>query len=216
MCALGASVSCTATISQYPGYSATSPAGTVKVSEGSSSAQITLEYALSGLAPGSTGGLHLHTGTTCDRASSVGPHYWTPASSADPWTTTYAASSASGTSFGSLSLFSGYSVSLNVGHAVVVHDSTARIGCGVCVEDSSSGGLSDAEIAAIVVCSIALVFAICLGGWLALDRQRKRNTQELIEDDSMPATGQAMPATGQAMQMGHHEHDSHVQKMDRM
>ena len=35
-----------------------------------------------------SGGLHIHSGFTCDDADGVGGHYYTGLSS-DPWTTTY-------------------------------------------------------------------------------------------------------------------------------
>ncbi len=144
LCEMGAAASCTASISTYPGYTgAYTVGGTVKVSKGASDAQIRLEYSLTGLPASTSGGLHVHSGTTCSSAASVLGHYWTPSSSADPWSTTYSTSSSSGTSSGSFDVASGYDVSENVGHAVVVHDSTDRIGCGVCQEDSNSSGLSD-------------------------------------------------------------------------
>ena len=61
----------------------------------------------------------------------VGGHYWTPTSSPDPWISTVYGSG-SGSSAGSFVVSTGYDLSENDGHAVVVHSALdgSRIGCG--------------------------------------------------------------------------------------
>ena len=61
------------------------PSGVVTVTASYEFAPITVSYRLAGLAPNSMGGLHIHTGTSCADAATVGGHFWTPMSSPDPW-----------------------------------------------------------------------------------------------------------------------------------
>ena len=126
--------SCTATISGYPGYSGTAPSGTVTVttSNGTGSAEVlNVAYSLASLTANETGGgLHVHTGTSCSNSSYVGGHYY--ATSSDPWSTNYDATTVNGTSSGSFTVSAGLSLAENSGHAVVVHAASGtRIGCGV-------------------------------------------------------------------------------------
>merc|ERR1711957_753804 len=153
---------CTASITTYPGYTGSrTAAGTVTVTgngEGYLST-LSLDYSLTGLEPSYAGGLHIHTGTT-----------------SDPWTTT-ASSDGSGAASGSFSVMAGNGFSSGaVGHAIVVHDGTDRIGCGVCVQDSlvqtsttaptmaptlgSSGDSDDLEIYLIVVIAVGCLLLI--------------------------------------------------------
>merc|ERR1711865_132968 len=124
---------CTASITTYPGYTGSrTAAGTVTVTgngEGYLST-LSLDYSLTGLEPNYAGGLHIHGGTTCEDKDYVAGHYY--ATSADPWTTRVETASAAGASSGNFSVMAGLSVPDIVGRAVVVHDGTDRIGCGVC------------------------------------------------------------------------------------
>ncbi len=66
------------------------------------------------------GGLHIHVGTNCN--GSAGSHYWTPSTAADPWTTTYSNYS-SGVNTGYFDISGvGYTLTQNLGHAVVLYD----------------------------------------------------------------------------------------------
>jgi len=168
---------CTASITTYPGYTGSrTAAGTVTVTgngEGYLST-LSLDYSLTGLEPSYAGGLHIHTGTTCDDKDYVSGHYY--ATTTDPWTTT-ASSDGSGAASGSFSVMAGNGFSSGaVGHAIVVHDGTDRIGCGVCVQDSlvqtsttaptmaptlgSSGDSDDLEIYLIVVIAVGCLLLI--------------------------------------------------------
>jgi Cu/Zn superoxide dismutase len=122
-----------AMIGRYPGYAGPlSPAGRVDVEPAGSSA-IRVSFNLSGLEPSVSGGLHIHSGTSCASASEVGGHYYDPrAVATDPWTTTYT-SDGDGKAVGSFVVTTGYSAEEDNGHAVVVHaqDGSVRIGCGV-------------------------------------------------------------------------------------
>ncbi|KAK3242386.1 hypothetical protein CYMTET_47923 [Cymbomonas tetramitiformis] len=76
-------------------------------------------------------GMHIHEGTACEDA---GGHYWTPASDPDPWNldTSYYVPCGKGSAEGSFSIWSGYDLGANQGHAFVVHGAQGeRIGCGV-------------------------------------------------------------------------------------
>ena len=84
---------------------------------------------LAGLEADATGGVHIHSGTSCDDAADVGGHYWTPDTDADPWTTKWV-SDADGMATASFWVDQGYGFADTNGHAVVVHaaDGT-RIAC---------------------------------------------------------------------------------------
>lgn len=126
----------------YPEVEASTVEGWVKVKQ-NADGSIKMSYRLSGLEAEATGGLHIHTGTSCDDADTVGGHYWDSEDGtvADPWTTTYS-STEDGEARGCFKLDSGYDHDGNTGHAVVLHDSTgARVGCGVLeVTEGRSGG----------------------------------------------------------------------------
>ena len=121
-----------ATIAMYPEYTgSTMVMGTVVVQDTASG--ITVMGTLTGLEDSVTGGIHIHTGVTCDDASLVGGHYY-GGDSVDPWLTTSYMTNSMGVSSVELSLdtFSlggDYPVA---GRAMVVHAANGdRIGCGV-------------------------------------------------------------------------------------
>ena len=105
---------------------------------------MTFSYKFFGLEPDITGGVHIHTGTTCSDASLVGGHYWDDQGGtvADPWTndngSVYTTNS-DGKAVGSFTLDSGYGFDDNKGHAFVIHASDgSRVGCGL-LETSKPG-----------------------------------------------------------------------------
>jgi hypothetical protein len=120
-----------ASLGSYPATNATPPTGTVAV-EDQPDGSIKVVYNMAGFEDGAaSGGLHIHTGTSCADAGAVGGHYWTPTSDADPWSTAYTVG-ADGAAKGSFLLNSGYTFDGNDGHVVVVHnDAGARVACGV-------------------------------------------------------------------------------------
>merc|ERR550532_922848 len=64
--------------------------GNVQVTVDATSGNLVMHYNLEGLEVSTTGGLHIHTGTSCDDASQVGGHYYNTDlydSSTDPWNT---------------------------------------------------------------------------------------------------------------------------------
>jgi Cu/Zn superoxide dismutase len=130
----------TACIGPYPGTD-TDADGKVEVKFYPNADGLTFKHKLKNLEEDVTGGTHIHSGTTCDNADDVGGHYWDAGSDGttpDQWTPEYGAvyeTNGKGSTKGSFSLDSGYGYDENIGHAVVVHDSTgARVGCGVLVE----------------------------------------------------------------------------------
>ena len=116
----------------YPGYEGDLEVkGTLEV--GTTADGVALVGTLAGLEASATGGIHIHSGFTCDDADSVGGHYFDGMDS-DPWTTTYT----SGTTGGSSIKFdmAGFSMSEGMlpvaGRAVVVHSSDGtRVACGL-------------------------------------------------------------------------------------
>ncbi|MGB1239324.1 MAG: hypothetical protein ACPG4U_13990 [Pseudomonadales bacterium] len=114
----------------YPGSAIAPPQGKLSVSFERDILRV--EYQLQGLAPSSSGGLHIHSGSSCAVASEVGGHYWDPAIGDDAWNGAKWRSNAQGESRGGVRLVTGYNYSQNIGHAVVIHNSDgARIACGV-------------------------------------------------------------------------------------
>jgi Cu/Zn superoxide dismutase len=123
-------------LASYPDYSGSynEPFGTFLVEESNSG--VTIEGTLGNVAPSCVDcGIHIHSGFTCDDADGVGGHfydsdYW----DSDPWTTTYS-SNAKGHASVSVSV-DGFSTASAFNlptayHALVVHDSTDRVGCGI-------------------------------------------------------------------------------------
>ena len=97
------------------------------------SGDMQVRYDLHGLEASVTGGAHIHEGTTCDDISLIGGHYW--ASGDDPWTPAVGAqykTTTKGLARSAFTLNSGYNYAQNLGHALVIHDSTGSgVGCGV-------------------------------------------------------------------------------------
>ena len=127
-------------IGPYPGTD-TDAAGKVEVKFYPNADGLQFKHTLKNLEEDATGGIHIHSGLTCDNADDVGGHYWDSGSDGttpDQWTSEYGAvyeTNKKGSTKGSFSLDSGYGYDDNIGHAVVVHDSTGeKVGCGVLVE----------------------------------------------------------------------------------
>jgi len=79
------------------------------------------------------GGLHIHSGKSCEEASLVGGHFWDAGKVTDPWSTMWEKQDHTTTAarFG-FGVNSGYTLAQNADHTVVVHDASgARIGCGI-------------------------------------------------------------------------------------
>lgn len=118
-----------ATLGPYPGTEADSSfqSGSVIVTEDASGALV-LAYQWVGETGGASGGIHVHTGRTCDDASQVGGHYWTPQTMADMWIPAkWQSSSGKVTVAGT-----GLSLGDVLGRTVVVHaPSGSRWACGV-------------------------------------------------------------------------------------
>jgi len=115
-------------LQDYPGYSGSlAVKGTIVATETTTGIQLT--GTLAGLPASTTAGFHIHSGFTCVNAAGVGGHYFDVS---DPWTTTYTSDS-SGTAQISMEVadFSLYSSMPVLGRTVVVHSSSAKIGCGV-------------------------------------------------------------------------------------
>jgi hypothetical protein len=116
----------------YPGYTGENTAnGQVTVSDGGTGDSLTLDYKLwlQGDTVGTSGGLHIHAGVSCDSADLVGPHYW--AGGDDPWGDyKWTNPGTNGYSNGTITATLQYPLRSNVGHAVVIHDNSgARIAC---------------------------------------------------------------------------------------
>lgn len=126
----------TGCLGPYPGYTGELKIqGNVKLNGDGSLVQ--LSWFLSGLEEQATGGIHIHTGTSCDNADEVGGHYWDAATEPeDPWNAALWDSSSPGHGFAvqTFEIDGGkaFGYNENVGRAVVVHDASGnRVACAV-------------------------------------------------------------------------------------
>jgi len=128
-----------ATIGAYPEYTDDTPPTGIVLVTAEAGGQLHVSASLDGLEPNSTGGVHIHVGMTCDNASLVGGHYWTPTTDPDPWATVVWTSDEDGAATAEFTVLTGYPLDSNFEHAVVVHAANGtRIGCGVLVSTSNS------------------------------------------------------------------------------
>lgn len=121
-----------AVMNKYPLYNGSYVVtGDVQVWDLDAKRQV-VNFRLRGLPASTTGGLHIHAGTNC---SADGGHFWTPMTAPDPWNVslgTFYTSNANGTADGSFIVESGYLLSANKHHAVVVHDGqNVKLACGL-------------------------------------------------------------------------------------
>merc|ERR1711998_507533 len=131
----GVTVEQIASLASYPGLDSVSTvAGDLLVQADSS--QLVITGSLTGLEASVTGGLHIHSGTTCSDASAVGGHWW-DSSVADPWSTatTFYTSAGDGSAEVSITVTAaalGLSPEGFAGRTLVVHNEGGdRVACGV-------------------------------------------------------------------------------------
>lgn len=138
-----------ATWKKYPGYT-----GSLTVAGGLGIGQtgdktLLLAYRLSGTdvacngtdnGKANTCGVHVHSGTSCDKHEDVGGHYYVGGS--DPWgAAQYQASSSGEAMLTNQFVSAGTTLAQNKGKAFVVHDADGvRIACGILVEDTVTTG----------------------------------------------------------------------------
>ncbi|MEH6444497.1 MAG: hypothetical protein V7784_11420 [Oceanospirillaceae bacterium] len=121
-----------ADLGTYPGSSLSAPAGKVSVSFDKET--LSVKFNMNGITPSSKGGIHIHTGTSCDDASKVGGHYWSATLGDDTWKTTTWESDSNGNAKGELMVKTGYNYAENLSHALVIHNTEgSRIACGILV-----------------------------------------------------------------------------------
>lgn len=131
-----------ATMGAYPGSTAVPPSGTVIVAA-VTGGSLQVSATLQGLPPNTRAGIHIHEGTTCASVDGVGGHYWTPPTDPDPWNAVTWRSNAVGAAIIDVTVHSGFPLSVNYGHAVVVHGAGGeRIGCGILMPTTTPPTLS--------------------------------------------------------------------------
>ncbi|KAK3283016.1 hypothetical protein CYMTET_9268 [Cymbomonas tetramitiformis] len=184
----------------YPGYSGTiKPTGVVSLYD-EGEGLLKVRYTLDGLEASTSGGMHIHAGTSCDEA---GGHYWTPETDPDPWTTFKYSTDATGSaSSDGQVIFTGYSLSANENHAFVIHlaDGT-QAACGVLQgfeptlvsppppnhdasdagDDSGSSSSGGANTTIIVVVCVTVILVCAAIGYLLHSRSQKQPPREVIE-----------------------------------
>ena len=122
-----------------------------------------------GLEASTSGGFHIHTGTTCADAAAVGGHYYAhDAGAVDPWFDTKYETDADGAVSGTVAAFVDFDLPI-AGRTVVVHDAAgARVACGVLEALGDAGGGDDDDdgppwssatilIVAVGVASLAVI-----------------------------------------------------------
>ena len=137
-----------AALRPYPGQldggtiRASKMSGTIYFEVSSGSASLSVKGLISGLAPNSAGGWHVHSGYTCNSSNLVGGHFY-PTGGADVWIASRWASDANGVAEFADSV-SGYGLSRDgalrgiggahavLGRTVVIHDAAnVKVACGV-------------------------------------------------------------------------------------
>lgn len=121
----------TAEVGRYPGYAGGAQvSGSFAVSPSGAGSRYT--YTISGLAPNSQGGWHVHEGFSCADAGAPGGHYYdrgADGGSPDPWIPVKWNSDANGVATATLD-FSSFPLPVS-GRTIVVHDSNGvKAGCG--------------------------------------------------------------------------------------
>lgn len=138
-----------AALRPYPGQldggtiRASKMSGTIYFEVSSGSASLSVKGLISGLAPNSAGGWHVHTGYSCASSNLVGPGHFYPTGGADVWIASRWASDANGVAEFADSV-SGYGLSRDgalrgiggahavLGRTVVIHDAAnVKVACGV-------------------------------------------------------------------------------------
>jgi Cu/Zn superoxide dismutase len=106
-------------------------------------APLRMEWNMVGLEVSATGGIHIHSGTSCTDAASQGGHYYNTdmyTSSDEPWLVTKYTTDASGSSSGELTVLAGVAMStiapdtttVGSNKVVVVHNAAGtRVACGI-------------------------------------------------------------------------------------
>lgn len=161
-------------IERYPGYSGVPPTGNVEVTESQNgdgdatnqahdlAGHLQIYYSLLTTEPLSSGGLHIHNGTSC---AAAGPHFYRTRN--DPWLTTRWQSDRSGVASGFFDVFTGIDVNDNLGKVVVMHSSTGtRVGCGQLALVEAPIGLDrpSNRIDLSALATLSVVFPITLSG----------------------------------------------------
>ena len=127
-----------ATLGAYPGYEGDIAAsGQVRVSEMADMDVLVFEWNLKDLEVSAMGGIHIHSGMSCDTIDGPEGHYW--AEGEDPWNFVKYGSDEFGSASSGEYVQSGYTLKENKGRVVVAHDSNgARILCGVLTQTASA------------------------------------------------------------------------------
>ena len=126
-------VSYAAAMSTYPDYSGsyTSTGDVVVQEESEGSTSVTVTYDLAGFEASTSGGIHVHVGTSCADADFVGGHYYDDSLSDDPSTIEWTSDSL-GEASGVLTVDAGILIDDDYGHALVVHNSDSTLSaCGL-------------------------------------------------------------------------------------
>jgi len=144
----------TAVFGPYPesdakGVSSVGPESQVWITPVARGGGYHVHYFLTGLAASETsGGIHVHTGTSCDTHEEIMGHYY--ATAEDPWTTVWTKAAGATVAAGAVYVADpGFGLAVNDGHAFVVHEEDGkRIACGVLSMHEGAGADSADSLAA--------------------------------------------------------------------
>lgn len=160
--AISSYITAHAELGTYPGYTGPNAAVSSTVTVTANGDDLRISATVSGLPASTTGGFHIHSGSSCAAASEVGGHWYnnsasqvcgrdgscSPTARDDPWLGSRESytSDAAGSAHVSIHLRQsqlGFDPVGMVGKTVVVHSATAKIACGVLAVDSNTDKSDD-------------------------------------------------------------------------
>jgi len=192
-----------ADLSAYPDYSGNlSISGSVVVAstyDGSAELRVTCD--LSGLETSTSGGVHIHNGTSCSDANYVGGHYYnsTYTNGTDPWTDMVWESDSDGNSSTTFVVDTGYEIEDNLGRALVIHDNAGtRISCGVLestADFSTSSGMDSTVLTIIIIVSVLLVcvMIVAIRKVFCQPAPTKEKNYKPVSKNNLEITGTKLP-----------------------
>jgi len=175
-----------ATVAAYPDYTGEYIVSgyVVVAAEYDGANTMRISCGLSGLEASTTGGIHIHIGTTCEDSEGIGENYYnsTYTNGIDPWTEVWD-SDASGESTTAFVIDTGYSPEDNLAHSVIIEDSSGiPISCGIIISNASisNSGISTTSVIIIVVCVVIVVILLLIfWGLKKLGNSRNRKPAEV-------------------------------------
>jgi len=169
--------------------------GTVNVTATRDSLNLTIF--LSDLPSLSSGGIHIHEGTSCHSAKAVGPHFFAASKTSDPWAGSEWISNERGFATNVITVNTSKTLEEVLGHAVVVHSPTnEKVACGLLRVYGTEDGpppteeeddIESSVVGALTVFGLALGFCCCCRMYESCKRiYRKRQGRDTTGFSQLP------------------------------